>query len=128
MDFVDNQLNARSGTLRGRAIVENMDHMLSPGLFARISLFGGEIDALLIPDGAVVSDQTRKIVFVVGSDGVVGARPIELRPIIDGMRVVQSGLSGDDRIIVDGLANPAVRPGARVTPQPSVRKSAAAGG
>jgi len=123
MNFVDNQLNPRSGTLRGRAVVQNPDGFLTPGIFARLRLFGGEIDALLIPDSAVISDQTRKIVFVIGSDGVVQARPVELGAIIDGLRVVQAGLTRDDLIAVDGLANPAVRPGAKVSPQVSEVKS-----
>jgi RND family efflux transporter MFP subunit len=123
MNFVDNQLNPRSGTLRGRAVVQNPDGFLTPGIFARLRLFGGELDALLIPDSAVISDQTRKIVFVIGSDGVVQARPVELGAIIDGLRVVQAGLTRDDLIAVDGLANPAVRPGAKVSPQVSEVKS-----
>ena len=123
MNFVDNQLNPRSGTLRGRAVVQNPDGFLTPGIFARLRLFGGELDALLIPDSAVISDQTRKIVFVIGSDGVVQARPVELGAIIDGLRVVQTGLTRDDLIAVDGLANPAVRPGAKVSPQVSEVKS-----
>ena len=64
MDFVDNQLNARSGTLRGRALVDNKEDLLQPGLFGRLQLFGGEVDGLLIPDNAVVSDQAKKIVFL----------------------------------------------------------------
>lgn len=124
LDFVDNQLNPRSGTLRARAVFENKDGLFTPGLFARMQLFGGEIDALLIPDAAVVSDQARKIVFVVGGDGVVAARPVELGTIVDGLRVVRSGLERTDRVVLDGLANPFVRPGAKVTPQPGQVKPA----
>ncbi len=57
MDFVDNQFNPRSGTMRGRAVFDNKDELLSPGIFARLRLFGGETDALLIPDASVVADQ-----------------------------------------------------------------------
>ncbi len=117
MDFVDNQLNARSGTLRGRAIFENKDELLYPGLFARMQLFGGEVDAMLVPDSAVISDQARKIVFLVGADNVVKPAPVTLGTIVDGLRVVTTGLSKDDRIVIDGLANPAVRPGTKVAPQ-----------
>lgn len=124
LDFVDNQLNARSGTLRGRAIFVNKDQLFVPGLFARLQLFGGDYDALLVPDAAVVSDQARKIVFVVGADGVVKAAPVRLGPMVDGLRVVREGLKGDDRVVIDGLANPMVRPGAKVTPQPGVIKAA----
>ena len=111
MDFVDNQLNPRSGTIRGRAIVENKNNFLAPGLFARMQLFGGEIDALLVSDASIVSDQTRKIVFVVGADNKVGAKPVVLGPLAHGLRVIKSGLKPDDRIVIDGIANPAVRPG-----------------
>ena len=117
MDFVDNALNARSGTLRGRAVLENRNQLLQPGLFGRLELFGGDFDALLIPDSAVVSDQARKIVFLVGPDDVVKATPVELGPIVDGLRVVRSGLSAADRVVIDGLANPAVRPGAKIKPE-----------
>lgn len=124
MDFVDNQLNRRSGTMRGRAIVENKDQMLVPGIFARMRLFGGDVDALLIPDSAVVSDQAKKIVFVVGEGNIVVGKPVELGPIVDGLRVVKSGLLPTDRIVIEGLANPAVRPGAKVAPQMGEIKTA----
>lgn len=114
MDFVDNQLNPRSGTIRGRAILDNADGILTPGLFGRVQLFGGEFDALLIPDRAIVSDQTRKIVFVVDADGKVGAKPVEPGPLVKGLRVIRSGLQRADRVVIDGIANPAVRPGSVV--------------
>ena len=117
MDFVDNQLSPRSGTLRGRAILENKDELLTPGVFGRLQLFGGESDALLIPDSAVLSDQARKIVFALGPGNVVRPAPVTLGPIVDGLRVVREGLQPSDRVIIDGLANPAVRPGAKVAPQ-----------
>ncbi|MEO0729465.1 MAG: efflux RND transporter periplasmic adaptor subunit [Pseudomonadota bacterium] len=116
MDFVDNQLNPRSGTIRGRAILKNGDQILTPGLFGRMQLFGGEFDALLVPDSAIVSDQARKIVFVVDANNKVGARPVTLGPLDAGLRVVQSGLQPDDRVVINGIANPAVRPGATVNP------------
>jgi multidrug efflux system membrane fusion protein len=127
MDFVDNQLSRRSGTIRGRAIVANGDHMLQPGLFGRLQLFGGNLDALLIPDSAVVSDQARKVVFTVGPDNVVKAAPVVLGPMVDGLRVVQDGLSRDDQVVVEGIANPAVRPGAKVAPQLGEVKAARTG-
>jgi membrane fusion protein, multidrug efflux system len=125
MDFVDNQLNPRSGTLRGRAVFENKDELLYPGLFARMQLFGGEADAMLVPDSAVISDQARKIVFLVGTDNVVKAAPVTLGTIVDGLRVVTKGLSKDDQVVIDGLANPAVRPGAKVVPQAGTIKAVA---
>lgn len=125
MDFVDNQLNPRSGTMRGRAVLPNKDQLFAPGIFARLRLFGGEVDALLVPDSSIVSDQMRKIVFVVGDDGVVKGAPVTLGPIADGLRVVKSGLSAGDNVIIDGLANPMVRPGTKVTAEPGEIKAAA---
>jgi RND family efflux transporter MFP subunit len=117
IDFVDNTLSLRSGTIRSRAVVDNIDRLLTPGVFGRIQLFGGEFDALLVPDSAIVSDQARKIVFVVGKDNVVAAKPVTLGPIVDGLRAVRGGLEPTDRVVLDGLANPFVRPGAKVVPQ-----------
>jgi membrane fusion protein, multidrug efflux system len=117
MDFVDNQLDARSGTLRGRAVFANKDQLLQPGLFGRLQLFGGEIEALLLPDAAIVSDQMRKIVFLVGEGDTIVAKPVTLGPLYDGLRVIRSGLSASDKVVVDGIANPMVRPGAKVTPK-----------
>ena len=118
IDFVDNVLSPRSGTIRTRAIVENKDRLLTPGVFGRVQLYGGEYDALLIPDSAVVSDQARKIVFVVNKDNVVESRPVTLGPIYEGLRVVRDGLKAEDHVVLDGLANPMVRPTAKVNPQP----------
>lgn len=118
MNFVDNRLDARSGTIRGRAILANPDRFLAPGLFGRLQLFGGDIDALLIPDKAIVSDQTRKIVFVLGDDNKIVARPVELGPLQPGeLRVISTGIKADDKVVINGIANPAVRPGAVVTPE-----------
>ncbi len=125
MNFLDNQFNPRSGTMRGRAILENKDQIFAPGVFARLRLFGGEVDALLVPDSAVVSDQMSKIAFVVGDDGVVKAAPVKLGPIVEGLRVVTSGLRREDKIVLDGLANPMVRPGAKVTTTPGEIKAVA---
>jgi RND family efflux transporter MFP subunit len=119
IDFVDNTMTARSGTIRARALVENKNQLLTPGVFGRLQLFGGEYDALLIPDSAVISDQARKIVFTVDKDNVVQARPVTLGQIVDGLRVIRSGLEPTDRVVLDGLANPFVRPGAKVVPQKS---------
>ena len=118
MDFVDNRLDTRSGTIRARAIVANPDRLLTPGLFGRMQLFGGEVDALLVPDKAIVSDQTRKIVFTVDKENTVGAKQVELGPLqAGGLRVIQSGIANDDWVVISGIANPAVRPGAKVTPE-----------
>ncbi len=123
LDFVDNVVNPRSGTLRGRAVFENADSFLTPGLFGRLRLFAGQGEALLIPDAAIAADQARKIVLVVGANDTVEPRVVTPGPIIDGLRVIRSGLRVDDRVIINGQANPFVRPGARVMPQPGEIKA-----
>jgi membrane fusion protein, multidrug efflux system len=115
MDFVDNALNPKTGTIRGRAIFDNNDGFLTPGSFGRLRLFGGEHDALLVPDAAIASDQSRKIVFTVADDGTVGTKLIELGPIVDGLRVIRSGLAATDRIVIDGIQR--ARPGQKVKPE-----------
>lgn len=125
MNFVDNQLSERSGTLRGRAVVENKSGLLTPGVFGRLQLFGGNLDALLIPDTAVISDQARKIVFTVDGEDKVVATPVTLGPIVDGLRVVTKGLDITHRVVIEGIANPAVRPGAKVAPKPGEIKASA---
>ena len=115
MDFVDNAVNPKTGTIRGRAIFDNKNGFLTPGLFGRLRLFGGEHDALLIPDSAIASDQASKIVFTVADDGTVGVKRVELGPIVDGLRVIRSGLAVTDRIVIEGL--PRARPGQKVKPE-----------
>jgi RND family efflux transporter MFP subunit len=115
MDFVDNVLNAKTGTIRGRAVFENKDGLLTPGFFGRLRLFGGEHEALLVPDSAIASDQSRKIVFTIAADGSVGTKLVELGPIVDGLRVIRSGLAATDRIVIEGLQR--ARPGQKVTPE-----------
>ena len=124
MDFMDNQLNRRSGTIRGRAVFDNKDYFLTPGTFGRLRLFGGDVSALLIPDAAVVSDQTSKTVLVVSDDNKVIAKSVSLGPIHKGLRVIQSGLDAKDRIVIGGLANPMVRSGATVQPKEGEIKEA----
>jgi multidrug efflux system membrane fusion protein len=115
MDFVDNVVNARTGTIRGRAIFENKDGFLTPGFFGRMRLFGGDHDALLIPDSAIASDQSNKIVMTVADDGTVGVKRVEIGPIVRGLRVVRSGLDANDRVVIEGL--PRARPGQKVKPE-----------
>jgi membrane fusion protein, multidrug efflux system len=113
MDFVDNVINAKTGTIRGRAIFENKNGFLTPGFFGRLRLFGGEHDALLLPDSAIVSDQSNKIVFTVADDATVGVKRIEIGPIVHGLRVIRTGLDKADRVVIEGLAR--ARPGQKVT-------------
>jgi multidrug efflux system membrane fusion protein len=115
MDFVDNQLNPKTGTIRGRAIFDNQDRLFTPGLFARLQLVGsGTYRATMVPDQAVGTDQDRKFAFVVTPDNKVEYRGITLGPIIDGLRVVKDGLKDGDRVVVNGLQR--VRAGIVVAP------------
>jgi membrane fusion protein, multidrug efflux system len=103
LDFTDNQLDQRSGTIRGRAVLANPGLFLTPGLFGQMRLSsGGRSRALLVPDTAIQTDQARKVLLAVGPDGTVSARPVELGPVIDGLRVVRSGLRPDDRVVISG--------------------------
>ncbi|MEL6646651.1 MAG: efflux RND transporter periplasmic adaptor subunit [Pseudomonadota bacterium] len=116
MNFVDNELDPGSGTIRARAIFDNPDEFLTPGLFARLRIIGsGEYEALLLPDEAILSDQARKIVLVVDGEGIVGARVVELGPLHKGLRVVRSGITAEDMIIVNGVLR--ARPGGQVIPE-----------
>jgi RND family efflux transporter MFP subunit len=115
MDFVDNAVNPKTGTIRGRAVFDNKDGFLTPGLFGRLRLFGGKHEALLVPDSAIVSDQSRKVVFAVADDGMVSIKLVELGPIVDGLRVIRSGLAATDRIVIDGMQR--ARPGQKVKPE-----------
>ncbi|MFN3672930.1 MAG: efflux RND transporter periplasmic adaptor subunit, partial [Bosea sp. (in: a-proteobacteria)] len=124
IDFVDNALNARSGTIRQRVVFANTDQFLTPGTFGRLRVFAGETEALLVPDTSIVSDQARKIVLTVGPENKVVPKPVTLGQMSDGLRVVTGGLQPTDKVIIGGLANPMVRPGAPVTPQPGEIKPA----
>jgi multidrug efflux system membrane fusion protein len=122
MDFVDNVVNAKTGTIRGRAILDNKDGLLTPGFFGRVRLYGGERSSLLIPDSAIASDQASKIVFTVADDGTVGTKKVQLGPISEGLRIVRSGLEPTDRIVIDGIQR--ARPGQKVTAQDGAIKAA----
>ncbi|WP_249128051.1 MULTISPECIES: efflux RND transporter periplasmic adaptor subunit [unclassified Bradyrhizobium] len=115
MDFLDNRLDVSTGTLRSRAIIPNKDFSILPGQFGRVRLIGSSpYEALLLPDTAIATDQSRKIVFVVKDDNTVEARPVQLGPLDEGLRVVREGLKAEDRVIVDGIQR--ARVGAKVTP------------
>jgi multidrug efflux system membrane fusion protein len=120
IDFLDNQLNTHSGTIRARATLPNKDLFLTPGGFGRVRVNGGDVAALLIPDAAVASDQTSKVVMVVGAEDRVVAKPVTLGPLHKGLRIVLTGLDANDRVIIAGLANPMVHAGAVVTPAEGV--------
>lgn len=118
MNFVDNRLDPASGTIRARAVVPNADYFVTPGQFARLRLPGSdEYRAVLVPDQAIVTDQSNKMVMLVRPDGTTEARVIRPGPsYAGGLRIVRRGLAADDRIIINGLMR--VKPGMKVTPQP----------
>jgi membrane fusion protein, multidrug efflux system len=111
-DFVDNAVSTKTGTMRARAIVPNKDGLLTPGFFGRLRLFGGEHEGLLVPDSAIASDQSSKIVNVVAEDGTVSVKHVELGPMVDGLRVIRTGLESNDTVVIEGLAR--ARPGQKV--------------
>src|ERR1700689_2265044 len=123
--FLDTRLDLSTGTLRGRAVVPNKDFSILPGQFGRVRLMGSApYEALLLPDAAIATDQSRKIVFVVKDEDTVEARAVTLGPLDDGLRVIREGLKPEDRVIVDGLQR--ARVGAKVSPHAA--PSAPAGG
>ncbi|EKT4539912.1 efflux RND transporter periplasmic adaptor subunit [Pseudomonas sp. DCB_CB] len=116
MNFVDNQVNPRTGTIRGRAVFDNSNGQFTPGLYARLKLVGSaQYDAMLINDEAVGTDLGKKFVLVMDKDNKATYRAVELGPKLEGLRIVRSGLGKDDRIVVKGLQR--VRPGSPVTPE-----------
>ncbi|MFK8253718.1 efflux RND transporter periplasmic adaptor subunit [Ancylobacter terrae] len=116
IDFIDNRLDPASGTMRGRAVFPNKDLALVPGLFGRIRLPASKpYDAVLVPDEALIADQDRRLVYVVGEDNKVSTRPVQLGPRADGYRIVRGGLTGEERIVVNGLSR--VQPGVQIQPK-----------
>ncbi|CAI1791390.1 Efflux pump periplasmic linker BepF [Serratia quinivorans] len=104
VDFTDNQLNAGTGTIRMRALLENAERRFTPGLFARVQMPGSaEFNAMLINDKSVMTDQDRKFVYIVDKDGKAQRRDIEVGRVAGGLRIVQKGLAAGDRVIVDGM-------------------------
>ncbi|MEH6697555.1 MAG: efflux RND transporter periplasmic adaptor subunit [Brevundimonas sp.] len=116
VDFSDNVVDSASGTIRLRAVVQNGDGFLKPGLFGQARVAGAApYQALLVPDAAVATDQARRVVYVVDAENKVIARPVELGPLSDGLRVIRSGIESTDRVIVNGQLR--ARPGQPVTPK-----------
>jgi multidrug efflux system membrane fusion protein len=113
LQFLDNQLDSGTGTIRVRALFANADGALTPGLFVRLRLSGGKpYPAVLVKDQAVGTDLDKRFVYVVGEDQSIAYRPVTLGPIVDGLRVVRNGLRPDEVVIVNGLQR--VRPGVKV--------------
>ena len=126
MDFVDNTISQTSGTIRGRAVFANPNGLFTPGMFGRIQVPGSPAyDALLVPDAAIATEQTRKYAMVVDGENVARQRYVTLGPTIGGLRVIKEGLKEYENVIVDGLMR--VRPGVKVAPQEK-KAPATAGG
>lgn len=115
LNFVDNALDRSSGTIHARAIVSNGDLLMTPGGFARVRLAVSTPQAtLLVPDAAVLQDQSNHIVLTVGPNDVVTPKPVQLGDIIGGLRVIRSGLAPSDKVIIEGI--PTAMPGSKVSP------------
>lgn len=115
LDFVDNQVDPQSGTIRGRAVFDNKDGRFTPGLFARIKLVGGDVrDTILIDERAVGTDLGKKFVLALKSDNTLEYRPVTLGAAVDGLRVVNNGLAANDVVVINGLQH--VKPGIAVKP------------
>lgn len=126
IDFMDNQLTASTGTIRMRALLDNQQRQFTPGLFARVRLPGSaQFEAVLIDDKAVLTDQDRKYVYVVDGEGKAQRRDIQPGAMVDGLRIVKSGLQAGDRVIIAGLQK-VFMPGMPVTAQQVAMRAAAA--
>ncbi len=128
VDFTDNAIENGSGTIRARAVIANPNYFLVPGMFGNMRMNGGAPhQAMLVPDGAVVPDQARKVVYVVAKDSTVVVRPVQIGALIDGLRVIRSGLQPNDRVVIQGTQF--AQPGQKVKPvagQITLVKAAAA--
>jgi len=117
IDFVDNQYDRSSGTIRVRAAFANPNLFITPGQFGRVRVPMSQLrPTMLVPDAAVVTDQSVKMLFTVAPDGTVEPKTVELGPVTDdNLRVIRSGITPDDQVIINGLLR--ARPGQKVTPQ-----------
>ena len=117
LDFTDNAVDTASGVVRLRAVIANADGFLKPGMFGQARLAGaGSYQAMLVPDSAIATDQARRIVYVVANDGSVSPRAVQTGPLVDGLRVIRSGLRPDDRVIINGVQR-IQQPGMKVQAQ-----------
>ncbi len=127
LDFVDNVLDRSSGTLHARATVPNADLLLTPGEFGRVRLVvGTPVATLLVPDSAVLPDQSEHMVLTVSSDGTVASKQVQIGDIRGGLRVIRSGLAATDKVIIEGI--PYAAPGSKVAPQDGAIQFAVADG
>lgn len=116
LDFSENRIDPATGTMRIRAVLDNADGVLTPGLFGRVNVPGSlPYEGILVPDNSIVADQNRRLVMLVDEEGNVSPRPVRPGPKIDGYRVIREGLDGSETIVVSGVVR--ARPGAVVTPE-----------
>jgi RND family efflux transporter MFP subunit len=125
IDFVDNQYDRSTGTIRVRAAFPNPNYFITPGQFGRIRVPMSQLHpVLLVPDAAIVTDQSTKMLFTVTPDGTVMPKPVQLGPVVDGnLRIISSGIDKTDQVIVKGLLR--ARPGGKVTPEQGTVEDAA---
>jgi len=117
LDFLDNRVDAGTGAIRGRVVLDNADGRFTPGQFGRVRIFfGAPKPTLLVPETAIGSDQSRKFVLVVNAAGDVEYRQVQLGPAVRGLRIVKAGLKPDERLVIHGLQ--LARPGQKVRPAP----------
>jgi RND family efflux transporter MFP subunit len=116
LDFLDNRMDQGTGTLRARAVVPNRSGLFSPGMFARVRLQGSpEYMSVMLPDEAIGTDQANRFVYVVGDNDIPTRRMVELGPLIDGLRVIRKGVTGDDWVVIRGQQR--VRPDQKIIPK-----------
>lgn len=116
LDFVDNAINPGSGTITARAVVPNADGFLKPGMVGQLRLAGTPgYRALLVPDTAIATDGIRRVVYVVDREGNATGKPVELGPLVGGLRVIRGGITPQDRVVIDGLQR--ILPGQKVAPR-----------
>lgn len=115
MEFLDNAVDPNSGTIRAHAVVANPDGFLTPGMYGRARLLGsGTYRAMLVPDEAIITDQTRRLVYVIDKENKVAPRVVETGAKVEGLRIIRDGLAPTELVIIDGLGH--LRPGVEVKP------------
>lgn len=126
LDFVDNAIDRSSGTIHARATVKNPDLFLAPGQFARLRLsVSPPMPTLMVPDAAVILDQSQQLVMTVGADGTVTPKLVQAGDMRGGLREIRSGLAPEDRVIIGGLVR--ALPGNKVTTEDGEIKYDSAG-
>lgn len=125
LDFLDNQLDAGTGTIRARAVLDNADRAFTPGLFARVRLLDTTArPVVLIDDKAILTDQDRKYVYLLGADGTARRRDVTPGRAIDGLRIIETGLGAGDQVVVNGMQRIFFH-GMPIDPQPVANRSPA---